>query len=311
MNSLLHYTPANKAPGVKIIQQHAYCSYRPLHFLNQPYLFVMVLVFSSCYSPRYVYSPSTQNIPQINKKGDVILGGYFASGGGSSRHSYPHVHAYNLGMDLHSAYAMSDHFAVIINKYNRWEKNDGANDFNLGDSSIIKYHRGLTEFGAGYFTSMKRDREHNFFQVFAGVSFGKFRLNETSLNNGIPFTRFHNSKITKLFVQPGFILGQKKKFSTSFSSRFNAIFYNKIKTDYNSTELDNYLLDDLSSSPVFFWEPATTFSFGFKKLKSFRFNFQSDFAVLMNKRFIDYRTINFAFGITTNAELFKNLHKTK
>jgi hypothetical protein len=266
---------------------------------------VICIIISSCYSPRYVYSPPTQNIPQLNKKGDINLAGYFAAGGGSSSHQYPGLYSYNLGMDVHVTYALSDHFGLMVNKYNRWEKNDGANDFNPGDSAIVNYHRALTEFAAGYFTSSKRDRGNNFFQVFGGVAFGKFRIRESSLNNGFPFTRFHNSNITKLFVQPGFIFGQKRNFSTSFSSRLNAIFYSKIKTDYNSTDLDKYLLEGLSSSAVFFWEPAMTFSFGFNKIKGIRLNLQSGFAVLMNKRFIDYRTVNFAFGIIANKELFK------
>ena len=45
---------------------------------------------------------------------------------------------YNLGMDLHSGYALSDHFAIMINKYNRWERNNGANDFAIGDSAYYK-----------------------------------------------------------------------------------------------------------------------------------------------------------------------------
>ena len=305
MNSLINDTPCYKILRIKVPPSRAHHN-QLLQFLNRSYFVLMLLAFSSCYSPRYVYSPPTQNIPQINKKGNVNLGGYFASGGGSSWRDYPNVHAYNLGMDLHSAYALSDHVVLMINKYNRWEKNDGANDFNPGDSTIVNYHRALTEFAAGYFTSLKRDKENSFFQVLGGVAVGKFRFTETSLNNGIPFIRFHNSNITKLFVQPGFILGQKKSFSTSFSSRFNAIFYRKIKTNYNSTELKNYFLEDLSSS-VFFWEPAITFSFGFRKLRGIRLNIQSGFAVLMNKRFVDYRTVNFAFGVITNSELFKKL----
>ena len=309
MNLPFYKSACNKALRVKFTQQQVHTNL-PLHLLNFIYLPVLITI-SSCYSPRYVYSPSTQNIPQLNKKGDINVGGYFASGGGSSSRNYPGVHNYNLGMDVHSAYSVSDHFGVMINKYNRWEKNDGANDFNLGDDAIINYRRTLTEFAAGYFTPLKNDRENNFFQVFAGTALGNFRLNETSLSNGIPFKRFHKSNITKMFIQPGFIFGQKKNFSTSFSSRFNAVFYNKIKTDYNSTELHNYLLDDLSSSSVFFWEPAINFALGFKKIKGIRLSAQSGFAVLMNRRFIDYRTINFAIGVIANKDLFKNLHKSK
>ena len=170
---------------------------------NHTYFLLMIFLISSCYSPRYVYSPSTQNTPQLNKKGDINLGGYFASGGGSS-HPNSGIHNYNLGIDLHSAYAVSDHFGVMINKYDRWEKNDGANDFYVGDNAIVNYRRSLTEFAAGYFGAVKRDRQNTFFQIFTGAALGKFSFNETSLSNGIPFTKFHKTSITKLFVQPGY-----------------------------------------------------------------------------------------------------------
>ena len=170
---------------------------------------------------------------------------------------------------------------------------------------IIKYKRGLTELAAGYFTSLRKDSKKSFFQLFAGVAFGKFNLNDNSLNNGIHFSRFHITHITKIFVQPAIIIGQQQNFTASFSSRISEIFYNKINTDYTATELDKYLLNDLSSSPVFFWEPAINYSLGFKKLKGIRVGFQSGFAILINRRFVDYRTINIALGIIANNDLFK------
>jgi hypothetical protein len=51
------------------------------------------------------------------------------------------------------------------------------------------------------------------------------------------------------------------------------------------------------------------YSFAFKKLKAIRFDLQAGFAVLMNKRFVDYRTINFAFGVITNPDLLKKKNK--
>ena len=206
---------------------------------------------------------------------------------------------------------MSDHFAIMINKYNRWERNNGANDFTIGDSAIIKYKRGLTELSTGYFTSLRKDSKKSFFQLFAGVAFGKFHLDDNSVNNGIHFSRFHHTHITKIFVQPAIIIGQQQNFTASFSSRISEVFYNKINTDYTSAELDNYLLNDLSESPVFFWEPAISYSLAFKKLKGIRVSFQSGFAILINRRFVDYRTINIALGITVNKDLFKSKLKKK
>lgn len=270
-----------------------------------------MLAFASCYSPRYVYSPSTQNIPVLLKKHDVNVEGYFASGGGSSKNGYRGSADYNLGIDIHSAYAVSNHMAIMLNQYNRWEKNDGANDFNFGDSSVIKYKRGLTEVGTGYFSSLNKASKNSLFQIFAGIAFGKFKINDNSLNNAIHFTRFHYADITKIFLQPAIVVGLQQNFTASFSSRFSEVFYKNISTDYTPIELDNYLLKDLSSSPVFFWEPAMNYSFGFKKFKGFKIDLQTGLAILLNRRFVDYRTINIALGVTANNDLFKRKHKTK
>ncbi len=141
---------------------------------NFVYIFIL-LTYSSCYSPRYVYSPSTQNIPLLSQKGDSKLGGYFTSGGGSSKFGYTTWQSYNRGLDVHIAYALSDNIGIMINKHNRWEKNNGANDFNAGDSAVVKYNRGLTEIAAGYFTSLQKENKNTFFQVFAGLAWGKFQ----------------------------------------------------------------------------------------------------------------------------------------
>src|SRR5687767_10270467 len=84
---------------------------------------VLLIGFSSCYSPRYVYSPSTLNIPALHKKGDLRAGGYFATGGGNPPITLDSKREYNSGVDLHSAYAVSGRFAIMINQYNRWERN--------------------------------------------------------------------------------------------------------------------------------------------------------------------------------------------
>jgi hypothetical protein len=64
---------------------------------------------------------------------------------------------------VHIAYALSDNIGIMINKHNRWEKNNGANDFNAGDSAVVKYNRGLTEIAAGYFTSLQKENKNTSF----------------------------------------------------------------------------------------------------------------------------------------------------
>lgn len=264
---------------------------------------LIVLFFSSCYSPRYVYSPATQNIPLLCKKNDIKVGGYIATGLNSNDLAL-YNNASNFGIDLHGAYAFTNHFAGMINYYNRWERNGGDNDVVAGDSITVKYKRNLVEFGGGYFSAL--ENENSSFQLFAGMAFGKFQINESNAQNRISASRFHNSNITKVFIQPAIISGVHKRFTASFSLRFTMVYYNHISTDYSSSELKTYFLTDLSSSPVFFWEPAMDYVFGFKRFPGVKLDMQTGFSVLINRRFVDYRTINLSLGVTSDLH-FKRI----
>ena len=260
---------------------------------------IIVIFFSSCYSPRYVYSPVTQNIPMVSKKKDVQAGAFIA-GGLSGYKNKGSKGAYNLGMDLHLAYAFTNHFAAMINQSNRWEQNGSNNDVFAGDSIVIKYKRSLTEAGGGYYSSFNND--NTCFQFFAGVALGTFNINESNARNRTTLGRFHHSSIEKIFIQPAIISGMTRNFTTAFSSRFSIVYFDKVTTDYSATELHDYFLSDLSGSPVFFWEPSMTYVFGFKHLHGVKFEGQLGFSVLMNRRFVDYRTMNIAFGVTSDLK---------
>ena len=267
----------------------------------------ITLVFVSCYSPRYVYSPVTQDIPLLSNKGDAKLGGYIAGGLGSNDLKQ-FKNGSNFGLDFHAAYAFTNHFAGALNYYTRWERNGADNDVQVGDSILIKYKRNLFELGTGYFSTF--NHSNTSFQVFGGVAFGKFTINESNPPNRVPYARFHSSDITKISIQPAIIAGIHKNFTAAFSSRFSMVYYNHIKTDYSETELKDYFLSDLSRSPVFFWEPAMDYVFGFKKIAGVKLELQAGISVLMNRRFVDYRTINFGLGITSNLKFKRPVNTT-
>lgn len=274
----------------------------------KPILIALVIfLLASCYTPRYVYSPVTQNIPLIKKKNDLKIAGYLA-GGGSGIGNRTSPGAYNLGLDLHTAYAFSNHFAGMVNKYNRWEQNSSNNDVFAGDSILIRYKRSLTEFGAGYYTNLNDN--NSCFQLFGGFAFGRFMINESVARNRTTSGRFHTSNVHKIFIQPAIISGLSKNFTAAFSSRFSMVYYNKISSDYSDAELKEYFLADLSTTPAFFWEPVMSYVFGFKKLNGIKLETQLGITVLMNRRFIDYRTLNVAVGITSDLK-FKKVNVKK
>ena len=256
--------------------------------------FFICCCISSCYTPRYVYSPVTQNIPSIDKRNDVELSANY----GTSIDIFRSKNNYNRGIDLHAAWAFSKHFAFMLNENFRWESNGTNDTFFQRDSSFLTYKRNFTEFGIGYFRSMKANSKMQF-QLFAGTAFGSSKISDDFFSNSILTKKFHESRVTKLFIQPALIYKPTANFNSAFSTRFTEILFSHIKTNYTPLEQNNYLLDSLVISPVYFWEPALTYTFGFKKFP-FKFRVQSSISVLLNHRFVEHRSSNISIGLVSN-----------
>lgn len=274
----------------------------------------LLFALHSCYTPRYVYSPAAHNTPVLVKKGDSKLAAnYSFTFGDNAIKSNVSATAKARGLDAQAAYAFTNHWAGMVNYFYRQERNAGDFDSNLRDSTVINYHRNLTEIAAGYFHALD-DNKHVFFQVFAGVGFGKSNFTDNGRDqNQLYRSRYHAMNVTKLFIQPAIMVGNQKRFSAIFSSRYSVIYFKNIKTDYTAAELDNYKLDSLSYSPRVFWEPATIYNFGFKELPGIKLEFQMGFSFLVSKRFVDYRSSNISVGLLFDLpKLFaNNRHSSK
>jgi hypothetical protein len=248
----------------------------------------------ACYSPRYVYSPPTQNIPLLNKKNDFGFSAFYEG----AANVFEKKGSYNRGFDLQPVWAVSNHFAVMLNENVSWEKNDGTDSFFPNDSSFLSYKRNFTEIGAGYFTSAGNNKKMKF-QVFGGVAFGSSKIYDDFISNNIQADKYHFSRVTKVFVQPALIYSPFKNLSAALSSRFTEVLFTHIRTNYTSTELHNYVLDSIGVSPVFFWEPAVCYTFGFKKFP-LKFQLQGSLTVLLNHRFVEHRSTNIGIGLIYN-----------
>jgi hypothetical protein len=245
-----------------------------------------------------MYSPASQNVPVLVNKGDSKL-----SAAISTNLSKKHVtnntlgESKNRGFDLQAAYALSNHFALAANYFNRNESNNGNKDVGRRDSSVINYERKLIELAAGYFTVLDAD-QLVMFQVFGGVGKGRFSFTDIGQDaNSIHYNRYHVAGVKKYYFQPALILRSRGNFAASFSSRFSFIKFGNIKTDYTPIELSNYKLDSLTYGTRNFWEPAFTNTFGFKQLPGIQFEYQLGTAILLNHRYIDHRAFNFSFAI--------------
>lgn len=270
-------------------------------------LFCAMLVFSSCYTPRYVYSPSAHNVPLLAKKGDSKIGLNYSSNLPGTRASDSYVsRGRSHGTDVQGALAITKKFALQANHFFRSEINGGNYTTSL-DSAEIRYRRNLVEIGAGYYTRINRESSL-IFQLFAGIGIGSFSFTDKGKDgNQVPYTRFHRAAIFKLYVQPAFQFQDKKKIAASLSSRFSVINFRNVETDYSTQEQENFELDRLSISPVVFWEPAFVNTFGFNKLPGFFLEYQAGLSLLVTRRFVDARSVNFSAGF--HADLRQLLKK--
>jgi hypothetical protein len=257
-------------------------------------VFFVSLTFISCYTPRYVYSPPTQNIPLLNKKNDLEVAAYYAG----SVNTFKTKDNYNQGFDIQSAWAASNHFAIMLNESARWERNSGNDSYFPGDSSLLSYRQNFIEIGAGYYSNPKNNQKM-LLQIFGGAAIGTSKFTDDFVANSTQTNKYHNSNVTKIFIQPAVLYSPLKNFLTTLSSRFTAVIFTRIHSNYTASELDNYNLDSLSVSPVYFWEPAVSYTIGFKKVPV-KFRIQGSLSILLNHRFVEHRSSNIGFGIVSD-----------
>ena len=247
----------------------------------------VILLAVSCTTPRYAYSPSAQNVPVLTQKGDSKIGAMYSTNfTGEEKRDGQVIDNRSRGIDIHGAYAVSNHFAVQAQYFARWERTEGG-----PDSINVSYNRNLTEVGIGYYLPIN-DNGNVLFQFFAGVGLGSFRFTDTDRSG----YNFHQANITKVYLQPAFLFRSQGSFTSAISIRGSIISYSKIKTSYSATQLDDYKLDRLSSREKIFIEPAFTGSFGFKNLPGIRLEFQGGLSFLLSRTFVDYRFINLSLG---------------
>lgn len=265
------------------------------------YLLVTVgAFFSSCYTPRYMYSPPAQNVPVLVNKGDSKLGVYLSSNlSGKTYYNNSESENKNRGYDLQGAYAFTNDFAVQANYFNRRESNNGFHDLSGLDSSFINYKRNLTEIAIGFFTPIDNNKQV-MFQIFGGIGGGQFSFTDNGKlqgGAGIDYYRSHQATITKLFFQPAFMFRSKGIFAISLSSRFSFIKFGNIKTNYTPEELIDYKLSGLNKATNYFWEPAFTNTFGFKKLPGVQLEYQFGSSILVSGPYIKHRALNFSLAL--------------
>jgi hypothetical protein len=210
---------------------------------------LLIILLSSCASPRYVHNPVAVNNPFFTGQQDSKLGAYVSGGFTNTNGNY------NKGFDLLSAYAISNHVAVTASFSNRRERNYYNSSYiSPFDTSLVRYRRSGWEAGAGFFAPLDRGK-HISVNVYGGIGNGSLRINETGLANGVAYARFHQSSPFKIYIQPGInFLSSFTRFG--FAYRLNYLRFKNLRTDYSISEQEGLKLNGLANKSLLFRELA-------------------------------------------------------
>lgn len=221
---------------------------------------IISLFAVSCRTPRYVYSPSLPNVPYFEEKGETKLSAYYAGTGKGDQGTGLHS-----GYDVQGAYAISDNWALTAGLFKRKERDTYwlfvQDSYNIFDSSVVNYKRNLVELGGGYFTPVNRG-ETIFFNVYSGVGFGKFSIDDKGFNAGAAYSRKHTNKILKWYIQPGVNFMTSEYFRFSLVSRISFVHYSRSATNYTTDELAYFRLNKINDGWLSFFEPTLNIQAG-------------------------------------------------
>ena len=262
------------------------------------------IVFVSCRTPRYIYSPSPPNNPYFREKGESKLAAYFSTGADEN----DLVEEYNNGLDLQAAYAVTNHFAITADHFKRREK-DAIYDYDRTyfDSSVVRYKRNITSFGAGYFTSITHDKKITA-NVYGGLGFGKFSFTDNGRDNGVNYSRYYNSQMSKWYIQPSVNFFVSKYFRTALVSKISWVNFNDIETSYTPAELTYLDLDKVPGKSLSFFEGTWNMQVSFKNTQWFYldggFTFSSD-PFVNNESNLEARNFNASIGISLDFSKMK------
>jgi hypothetical protein len=194
-------------------------------------------IFSSGCSPIY-YSPNTQNVPLISRKGETNL----TLAGNANQ------------VEFQGAYGVTNGFALKVNGGFFIPKNNDN-----GDGGSGKFF----EMGGGYYKPLDNDLV---FETYGIVGFGTIENHFPSTVLANPLTKGNiSANVLRFGIQPNF--GFKSKyFSAAISSRITNLTYSNVTGDliYNKENQLNYLNSNKSN---FLIEPALTVKAGLEKIK--------------------------------------------
>ena len=211
-----------------------------------------------------VYKPNRIQVPELQKKGDLRIGGSIGFD----------------GKNLQGAYALTDQLGIMVNAFT-FEERSQYDNYLLGGASSI-------EGGIGYYKAPGPFIVEN----YATLAFGSLYA-----RNRNPFTEPYtidrlDANFFRLALQSSATL-RTNIFSISAMWRLSQMHYYNASGNY--PVYPNIISEGLKTQNVhYFLEPGFQVSLGFKY---FRCNAQWQYAMHLGKTWLPYEPYNYSLGM--------------
>lgn len=178
------------------------------------------------------YMPNVPNVPMFTKKGELSAGGHVTLKG---------------NITFNTAYAVSDHFAVLLN---------GSMLSTEGRKRDMRHN--LLEAGGGYFTTFGTNN-NRVLEVYGGIGTGSSDRTEKEENgeSGVMTYKRHEASYSKYFVQVNFSSKRKKAlhlfnrdFPLNYGTALRASYVNM--NDYTLNNVAGKEEDNIFLEPIFY-----------------------------------------------------------
>jgi len=190
---------------------------------------LMLSIFASCSS---IYMPAVPNTPMLTTQGELAAGAHMSLKG---------------NFNFNSAYAVSNHFAVIAN-----------GGYMKNDSRAKDVKNKAIEIGGGFFNTFGPDK-NRIIEVYAGIGSGRNErlFRELDEHKQVISTDFQEAKYDKQFIQVNY--SSKKKdnvriFGVNFGLNYGtALRMSFVKTnDFQRNGISQVNEDNVFLEPIFF-----------------------------------------------------------
>ena len=168
------------------------------------YYFLLCSCMNTIYpSHHFAYSPTGANASFLKEKNQMRI-----SGNVTTVDNDDHANGTNIGMQVKTAYAITDHFGIAAAFFTGKEK-DKYNQHSIYDDEAksLSYRHKLGEISAGYFSSVNT-RKTLFLELYAGYGLGRNIIKE-SYRQPYYGGGFYSNNYDLFFLQPGIALHHK------------------------------------------------------------------------------------------------------